>query len=153
MILGGCASINGEAEKGRSLKKVQRFFVLSNSNDNHALDQQIARALKAGGRSADVGPQTMMPDDTQAVVAYQDNWAWDFGEHLVYLNITVRDPLAGRAYASATFAARVPGKERVSDIVNQLVARLLNQGGTSARSVDRVPPEPDSAAGSRKRGR
>src|SRR3954470_13844759 len=94
VALGGCATFDASVDSGRSLKKVERFFVLSNLNDNHALDQQIAAALRAHGRTAEVGPLTMMPDDAQAVVAFQDHWTWDFGEHLVFLRITVRDPSA-----------------------------------------------------------
>ena len=32
------------------------FFVVSNTNDNHAIDHRIAEALQAGGRTADLGP-------------------------------------------------------------------------------------------------
>src|SRR4051812_38410801 len=86
-MLSGCASFDASVEAGRSLKDVHRYFIVSNLNDNHALDQQIATALRAHGHTAEVGPLTMMPDDAQAVVTFQDHWTWDFGEHLVYLRI------------------------------------------------------------------
>src|SRR5689334_7068633 len=108
LLLGGCASFDSSLDSGRSLKKVQRFLIVSNHNDNRALDQQIAAALKAHGRTAEVGPLTMMPEDTQAVVGYVDSWAWDFGEHLVFLKISVRDPAKEQYYASTTFSATVP---------------------------------------------
>ncbi len=127
LLHGGCASTDASVEGGRSLKGVQRFFVLSNLNDNRALDHQIALALKARGRTAEVGPLTMMPDDAQAVVAFQDHWAWDFGEHLVFLKITVRDPSADQAYASVTFNARVPLREKPTVTVDRLVGTLLGK--------------------------
>lgn len=126
-LLGGCASFDATIDRGRSLRDMQRFFVLSNPNDNRALDRQIAQALKARGRTAEVGPLTMMPDDTQAVIAYQDRWDWDFADHLFFLQITARDPLASQPYASATFSTRVPLREKTAATVDQLVGALLGK--------------------------
>jgi hypothetical protein len=127
LLLGGCASFDASVDGGQSLKGVQRFFVVSNLNDNRALDHQIAKALKARGLAAEVGPLTMMPDDTQAVVTYQDHWAWDFGEHLVFLRINVRKPAQDQSYASATFNARVPLREPATVTLNRLVGTLLEK--------------------------
>ncbi len=126
-LLGGCASFNASVDPGRSLKGVQRFFVVSNLNDNHALDQQIATALRTHGHTAEVGPLTMMPDDAQAVVTFQDHWTWDFGEHLVFMRINVRDPSASQSYASVTFDARVPLREAPATTVKRLVDALLEK--------------------------
>jgi uncharacterized protein YceK len=125
LVLGGCASVDGSVDSGRSMKKVQRFFIVSNLNDNRALDRQIAAALRAAGRTAEVGPLTMMPEDTQAVLSFQDHWTWDFGEHLVYLRIDARDPSSPQAYASVTFSARVPLRESYTVTVKRLVDALL----------------------------
>jgi hypothetical protein len=125
LLLGGCASFDATVDSGRSLKKVQRFFVVSNHNDNRALDQQIATALKAHGLAAEVGPLTMMPEDSQAVVSYADSWAWDFGEHLVFLKISVRDPTKEQDYASVTFSATVPLREKPAVTISRLVDALL----------------------------
>lgn len=127
LLLGGCASFEANINRGRSLKDVRRFFVVSNSNDNRAVDRQIALALKARDRTADVGPLTMMPDDTQAVVTFQDHWAWDFGEHLYYLKVSVRDPSASEAYASVVFSAKVPLREKPAVTVDRLVEALLKK--------------------------
>ena len=123
----GCASYN--ASHNRSLEGVRRFFVLSNSNDNHALDHQIAGALRARGFEAETGPHTMMPDDTQAVVIYQDHWTWDFGEHLVYLQLSVRDRKSSSSnLATATFSTRLPTRASTDGIVGELVRKLLEGG-------------------------
>jgi glutamine synthetase len=124
-LLAGCASFEAQVEKGRTLAKIQRYFVLSNLNDNHALDHQIAEVLKARGLTAEVGPLTMMPDNTQAVVLYQDSWAWDFGDHLVFLRIAVRDTRADQSFASATFSAKIPLHEETGVTVARLVDQLL----------------------------
>lgn len=127
LLFGGCASFDASVDRGRSLQGVQRFFVVSNLNDNRALDQQIATALRARGRTAEVGPLTMMPDDAQAVVAFQDHWSWDFGEHLNYLRITVSDPRSPQPYAAVTFGAKVPLREKTGATISRLIDALLGK--------------------------
>ncbi len=126
-LLAGCASYDARVDKGRSLAEVKRYFVLSNHNDNHALDAQIAAALQARGFAAETGPLTMMPEETQAIVSYQDHWAWDFGDHLDYLQIAVRDRKNNQPYATATFSTRVPTSKPPAGIVDGLMAQLLPQ--------------------------
>lgn len=124
-LLAGCASYDTEVVRGRSLAGVQRFFVVSNPNDNRALDHQIMAALQARGYTAETGPRTMMPDDTQAIVSYQDRWTWDFGDRLVYLQIGVRDRKSSQTYATATFSTRLPTRKPIPAIVDELVGQLL----------------------------
>lgn len=126
LLLGGCASFDASVEGGQSLKGVQRFFVVSNLNDNRALDHQIAKALRGRGRTAEVGPLTMMPDDTQAVVTFQDHWAWDFGEHLVHLQLSAFEPGSPQPVAAATYSAKIPGRQSPPEIVEELVSRLVH---------------------------
>lgn len=126
-LAAGCASYNIQADHGRSLKGIKRFFVVSNLNDNHAIDRQIAEALKTGGREADNGPLTMMPDNTQVVVTFQDHWTWDFGDHLVYLQIAVRDTRSEQSFASVTFSAKIPLHEDASVTIARLVEQLLDK--------------------------
>ena len=136
-LLGGCASFEAEVERGRSLKGVQRFFVVRNLNDNHALDQNIVAALKARGFEADFGPLTMMADNAQAVVSFQDSWSWDFGEHLVFMKLVVREPYSNKMFATVTFSASVPLRKPYPDIVDALVDRLFTVDPNEKKSGPR----------------
>ncbi len=127
LLLGGCASYDTQIDQGRSLAKIQRFFVQSNLNDNHGLDHQLAEALKAHGRIVETGPLTMMPDDTQVVVMYQDRWTWDFGDHLVFLQLAVRDVRSEQPFATVAFGAKVPLREAAPVTLNRLVDTLLKK--------------------------
>ena len=127
LLLGGCATYEAQVDRGRNVGRIKRFFVVSNLNDNHALDAHIAASLKAREREAGTGPLTMMPDDAQAVVTFQDRWDWDFGEHLIYLKIMVRDPQANQPFATETFAAKVPLRESAADTIDRMVGRLLEK--------------------------
>jgi hypothetical protein len=124
-LLAGCASYEAEVDRRHSLVGVQRYFVLTNPNDGHALDRQIAAALSSRGYQTDFGPLTMMPDETQAIVSYQDHWTWDFGDHLVYLQISVHDRKTNQIYASVSFSAKVPGRKSPAEIADGLVGRFL----------------------------
>lgn len=126
-VLGGCTTSSVQIEHGRSLKKIQRFFVVSNLNDNHGIDRQIAEVLKARGREADSGPLTMMPDNTQAVVTFNDHWNWDFSDHLTFLQISVRDTKSEQSFATVTFSAKIPSRKDPADIVTNLVDELLDK--------------------------
>lgn len=127
LLLGGCASFDTDAARGPGLAGVSRFFVVGNLSDNRALDHRIAAALQSRGFVAEVGPLTMMPGDTQAVVTYQDQWNWDFGEHLYYLKITVRKPESNEPLASAVYRARIPRKEPLAETVGRLVGSLFSE--------------------------
>jgi hypothetical protein len=125
LLLGGCASYQADVAPGPTMAGLQRFFVLTNQNDNHGLDRQIAAALQARGRTVESGPRTMMPDDTQAIVTYEQRWNWDFGDHLVFLQITVRHAKNDSTLGTAQFNTKIPAGKTTAEIVGELTGRLL----------------------------
>ncbi len=123
--LAGCATYDGQVMPGPGLNGAKHFFVLSNQNDNHAIDQQIVAALKIRGNDVDAGPLTMMPDDSQVIISYEDNWEWDFGDHLISLRLTARDRRSDQPLATVRFLAKIPRGKATPAIVGELVERLL----------------------------
>lgn len=130
LLLGGCTAYNAQVQPGRSLAGIQRCFVLANANDSHGLEHRIVAALRARGLTAEAGPRTMMPENTQALITYEDHWAWDFGERLVHLQLSVHDAetQTPQPYAAASFLAKIPGRQTPAAIVGDLVARLFADG-------------------------
>jgi hypothetical protein len=128
-VFAGCASTQTNVvEKGRSLKGVERFFVLRNLKDNHSIDKSIVRALQARGFEATSGPITLLPDNAQTVIMYEDRWAWDFGNHMVYLKIGARDPSAVFPYVTASYLDHVALRTNVDEVVSGVVNDLLAAG-------------------------
>ena len=125
LLLGGCSSIDTTVARNAKLAGVQRFFVLANANDSRALDRHLVNALRARGLTAESGPRTMQPDDAQAIVSYHDNWTWDFGDRLVYLQITVREIPTGEPLGSMEFRAKIPGRQTPAETITDLVAQLF----------------------------
>lgn len=128
LLLAGCAAYDTQVARGPGLAGVERFFVVGNANDNRGLEHRLVAALRARGFTAAAGPRTMMPEDTQAVVTYDDRWAWDFGERLQYLQISVNAVSPARPLAAAVFSAKIPGRKAAAEIVDELVGRLVAEG-------------------------
>ena len=124
LLLAGCSSYEAQPG-GKKVAGQRRIFIQSNQNDNNALDTQIVAALKLRGYESDSGPLTMMPDDTQVLVIYEDHWTWDFGDHLAFLQITARDRKSGQVLGTAVFKAKIPTKKSIPKIIGELVDRIL----------------------------
>ena len=124
-LLGGCATSQIEVDHARGLAGSQRYFILANSNDNRAVDRRIANVLRARGFTAEYGPHTMMPDDAQVIVTYDDRWSWDFGDRLNYLRISARDAKTAAPLANAQYFARIPGRQPLDELIAELVDRML----------------------------
>lgn len=126
LLFAGCANTNTRVlEKGRSLEGAQRFFVLTNLKDNHRVGETIARALKARGREAEIGPETLQPENAQAVILYEDQWGWDFSTHMIYLKLSVRDPKAVFPYLAVEYRKHVEFTTDLDAVVGELVDELL----------------------------
>jgi len=124
LCLAACSSYEAHPGGGKVASQ-KRIFILSNQNDNNFLDTQIVAALKLRGYESDCGPLTMMPDDTQVIVTYEDHWTWDFGDHLAFLQITARDRRTGQTYGTAVFRAKIPTKKSIPKIIGELIDRIL----------------------------
>ncbi len=125
-LFAGCATTRTHvAEEGRSLKDVQRFFVLRNLKDNHGIDVRIVRALQARGFEAANGPLTLLPSSAQAVIIYEDRWAWDFGDHMVFLKLGARDPQGVFPYVSSSYQDQIAFTTNVDEVVGQVLGDLL----------------------------
>jgi hypothetical protein len=128
-VFTGCASTDTKVvEKGRSLQGVERFFVLRNLKDNHSIDKSIVRALQARGLEATSGPITLLPENAQVVITYEDGWAWDFGPHMVYLKLGARDPSAFFPYVTSSYLDQIALSTDVDAVVSGVVADLLAAG-------------------------
>jgi hypothetical protein len=125
-LLAGCMSLERKvAATGRDFKGEKRFFVLRNHKDNHGIEDRIVRALRARGFEVTSGPATLQPDSAQVVIGYDDYWAWDFGEHMVMLKLSARDPQAAFPFVTASYVKQVEFSTDAERVVGQVVDELL----------------------------
>jgi hypothetical protein len=133
LVFAGCSSYDAQPG-GPRLAAQRHIFIKSNPNDNNALDAQIVAAFKLRGYESDCGPLTMLPDEAQVIVTYEDHWTWDFGDHLAYLQIVARDRKTGQVYGTAVFQAKIPTKKSIPKILGELIDRILADAKSPKRS-------------------
>ena len=125
LAFAGCTSVSRTVAPGRDPAALREVFVATNLNDNHGLARHVAAALREKGLRVESGPLTLLPESAEAVVNYDDRWAWDFGEHMVYLRLSLSDPGEVRPYATATRSKHIERATDLSVVVPELVAELL----------------------------
>jgi len=112
-LLSACSTINTHRDPKVDLSGIKRFYVLHRLTDDHHIDDIIVARLQALGREAAAGPLTMMPQSTEAVVVYRDEWAWDFKSYLLQLDVDIvrahnNHPLARGSYRQPSLVPKDP---------------------------------------------
>jgi len=128
LLLAGCTSTSTDTRHAAELAKVTHVYVEHRLNDNHSLDQLIVQELQHLGYDAAYGPLTMMPENVQAIVSYEDDWAFDFTTHMVSLEIRVRASPKDQAFGSGHYynrgVSRVPPEKMVHEVVASIFKRI-----------------------------
>ncbi len=125
IFLAGCTNFDRTVASGHNPAGLREIFVARNLNDSHRLAEQLAAALRARGLRATHGPLTLLPSSAEAVLSYEDRWSWDFGTHLTFLRLDLRQPGEVRPYASARRTRYVATSTDVPAALAELVAELL----------------------------
>ena len=136
-LLGGCASYQATQAPNSQLSRYTHIFVENNLDDNHQIDQMLVSSLRSRGIQAESGPNTLVPDEAQAILSYQDHWNWDFSDHLVGLSIQLRDARKSKPLAIANFTGPVSITKSAQQICDTTVTKLL-----TSKPVKLPPPPP-----------
>jgi len=135
VALAGCASFTAKVDPQHDLGTMHRFFVQSTLNDNHGLDRVLVTALQARGLTAERGPATMKPSDADAVLIYADSWNWDFKDHMMTLNLELRDGRTNKPVAYGAFDGPAALRLTTEQVVTRLLEDMLRPGaGTPKKS-------------------
>ena len=127
LLLAGCASIHTELTPHADLGKFKRFFVEHRLADNHHIDDLIVADLRSRGLSASDGPLTMLSDDAEAVITYEDDWTWDFKSYLIELRIAVRRARTDEPLAAGTYRQPSPITKSPPAVVHEILDRLFKK--------------------------
>lgn len=131
LLLAACALLSGcssqSTQKVEDYSSVHRIYVEHHLTDNHRIDELIATELKTLGYDATSGPLTMMPDGVEAIITYQDRWAWDFKSYLIELHLEMHanftnKPLATGYYHQASAYTKSPAA-----VVHEIIAPLFKR--------------------------
>jgi len=123
LLFGGCASV--ETRKVVDLSPFKHIFVEHRLTDDRHLDEMIAAELTRLGYQATVGHLTMLPDNADAVLSYEDRWEWDFKTYLIELNITVRTARTKKKLADGHFYQPTPNSKPPAEVVSRVLTPLF----------------------------
>ena len=131
LALTGCTHLDRTVESGRDPAALREIFVLTNLNDHRGQARRIVAALRERGLRAEAGPLTLLPASAEAVLRYEERWAWDFGEHMTFFRLTLTDPDKVRPYAVATREHYIARSTDLARVVPEVVAELLAPAATA----------------------
>lgn len=123
----GCTSLTVRQAPQIDLAKYRKIFVLQPFNENHHVDEFFVYELRQLGRSASSGPETMMPEDTDAVLAYDTRWTWDFTTYLIEIDVSLRTAHTNKLIAQARFYQPSARPKQPEAVVHQIVQRLFGK--------------------------
>jgi len=125
-LLSGCASAS--TRQVVSLDAFRRIYVEQRQSDNNRVDQMIVAELQRLGRTASSGPMTMMPDNTDAIVTYNDRWEWDFKTYLIELTIEVHTAKTRKKLADGRYHQPTLKTKPAPAVVSELLVPLFGSG-------------------------
>jgi hypothetical protein len=111
LLLAGC-STRTQVKPATRPDQMHHIFVEHLLSDGNNVDELIARELRRLGYDASAGPLTMLPEGTQAILAYKPTWTFDFTTYLIELDVALRDAKTGEEIAvSRSFRPALTGND------------------------------------------
>ena len=77
----------------------KHIFVEHRLADSYGIADEIARQLSEMGYDASAGALTMMPNNAELIVSYEDMWTWDFNTYMIEIDMSVRSARNDRVLA------------------------------------------------------
>ncbi|MCX6955576.1 MAG: hypothetical protein NTV51_25810 [Verrucomicrobia bacterium] len=121
--LAGCSSV--VTRKVVDLSTYKHIYVEHRLTDDKRLDEMIVTELTRLGYQATHGPLTMLPDNADAVLSYEDRWEWDFRTYLIELNVTVTTARTKKKLADGRFYQPTPNSKPPAEVVSKVLTPLF----------------------------
>ena len=122
-LLTGCSSLNTRSVI--DLKDFKRIYVVHRLTDDHHMDELLVRELQRLGREASSGPLTLLPDNADATLTYEDRWEWDFKSYLIELTVVLQTARTEKKLADGRYYQPTPNAKPPVEVVHELVTSLL----------------------------
>ena len=127
LLLAACSSLSMQKQSDTSLTHFKKIYVEHRLADDRGIDQLITQELSRLGYDASSGPLTMTPSDTEAVLAYVDEWNWDFTLYMIDLDVQVRDAHSGQVLATAHYDHPAMGGKSPAGMVKAVIDPLFER--------------------------
>ena len=129
LLLAGCSSIS--TRKVIDLAPFKHIYVVHRLTDDHHLDELFVRELQSRGHDASSGPITMLPDNADAILTYEDRWAWDFKSYLIELDIDLRTARTDKKLADGRYNQPTIKTKPPAEVIHELLVSLMPATGRS----------------------
>jgi hypothetical protein len=127
LLLSSCSSLQTDQNPRVKFSQLKRIYVEHRLADNHHIDGLIVAELQRMGLEASAGPLTMMPERVDAIISYEDLWAWDFKTYLNVLNLTMRNAITDQPIAQATYRHNSPFPKSPERMIHEALARWFKK--------------------------
>lgn len=122
-LLAGCASV--ESRKVMNLSPFKHIYVEHRLTDDRHLDEMLVAELTRLGYQASYGPITMLPDEADAVLSYEDRWEWDFKTYLIELKVEVHTARTKKKLADGSYYQPTPTPRTAAEVVTKVLKPLF----------------------------
>ena len=128
VLLSGCSQIVTRTLPESRIGSYHHVFVEHRLADSYGVADEMARQLREMGYDATSGALTMLPQDAEVIVSYEDMWTWDFNTYMIAIDVQVRTAhtdkilAVGHYYRPAMVFGHPP-----SAMIHELLAKLFKQ--------------------------
>ena len=122
-LFAGCSSV--ETRKVIDLAPFKHIFVIHRLGDDHHMDELFVTELRHLGHDASSGPRTLLPDNADAVLTYEDRWEWDFKTYLIEVNFALHTARTNKKLADGRYYSPSPKSKQPPEIVHELLGPLF----------------------------
>ncbi len=124
ICLAGCSSVNTRTVV--DLTPFQHIYVVHRLTDDHHIDELLVHELQQRGHRASSGPLTLLPENADAVLTYDDRWEWDFKTYLIELTFEMHTARTEKKLADGRFYQPTPKAKPPAEVVHELLGSLFN---------------------------
>lgn len=93
--------LSSEVRAGPNLTRIETIYMVKHAGDRD-IHRKIASGLEARGKRPVLGAEGDVPAEMDALLTYEDRWAWDFKSYLILLKVDLRDPRTNVLLATAS---------------------------------------------------
>ena len=139
--LTGCANLaTGRVSSGVDIKQFNKFYVAKFRPDNHGINLLIRDKLQTMGYEAKTGPENKVPEDTEVIVTYLDNWMWDITMYMLKLRVFMHEPETKKLLASGKSYHTSLTRKSPEEMVTEVLSNIFHKSGNvkSEDSMDGV---------------
>jgi hypothetical protein len=122
-FLAGCSSLNTRSVV--DLAPFKHIYVVHRLTDDHHIDEMLVRELQQLGHEASSGPLTLLPENADAILTYEDRWEWDFKTYLIELSVELRTARTEKKLADGHYLQQTPRSKPPAEVVRELLVSLF----------------------------